>query len=222
MTTESTGARAVAAGEAPGTAAKSGRAGGPQLLELSSSDCGRVLDLARIAISVAAGATPASALDAGLAAAADLDASAAAFVTLTEGGQLRGCMGTLAEDRPLAWSVARSALLAAQRDPRFEPISPAELTEIHVEVSILGPASELREAAAFRPGVDGIIVQKGSCQALMLPEVATDQGWGTAEMLSATCRKAGLPTDAWRKPGTRLSVFRTLRFGGPAVVRREG
>ena len=67
------------------------------------------------------------------------------------------------------------------------------------------------------PGVHGVIVESVGRGALLLPEVATDHGWDGARMLGAVCEKAGLPRYAWRDQGTRRLVFRTVRFGGPAV-----
>jgi AmmeMemoRadiSam system protein A len=135
----------------------------------------------------------------------------AAFVTLTEGGSLRGCMGCLEADRPLGETVASAGASAAVRDPRFLPVTERELPAIHIDVSVLGPAVPLREPAAFRPGIDGIIVAREGRRALLLPEVATDLGWGTRQMLDAVCEKAGLEGHAWHDPRTRLFVFRTSR-----------
>jgi AMMECR1 domain-containing protein len=89
-----------------------------------------------------------------------------------------------------------------------------------VDVSILGPMGRLRDPGAFRPGVDGIVVRRGGQRGLLLPEVADSVGHGPTAMLEACCRKAGLPRDAWRDPGTELWVFRTSRFGGPVAVLR--
>lgn len=142
---------------------------------------------------------------------------AAVFVTLTANGELRGCMGTLEPDRPIEETVALTAITAALQDPRFRPVGADELPLIHVDVSILGPPVELADPFEFVPGVHGVIVERGGRRALLLPEVATDHGWDGARMLGAVCEKAGLSCDAWRDPETRRLVFRTIRFGGPAV-----
>lgn len=147
---------------------------------------------------------------------------AAVFVTLTREGELRGCMGRLVADLPVAEAVISSATSAALFDPRFAPVSADELPALRLDVSVLGPAVPLTDPAAFRPGVEGIVVERDGRGALLLPEVATEFGWGATEMLEAVCRKAGLARDAWRDPWTRLLVFRTLRFGGPAVEGDEG
>lgn len=142
---------------------------------------------------------------------AALDQPGAAFVTLTEHGSLRGCMGSLEAEQPLGEAVASAGASAAVRDPRFFPVTEGELATIHIDVSVLGPAVPLRDPAAFRPGVDGIIVAREGRRALLLPEVATDQGWDARAMLDAVCEKAGLEGHAWHDPRTRLFVFRTVR-----------
>ena len=120
-------------------------------------------------------------------------------------------MGSLVAEQPLGQAVASAGASAAVRDPRFLPLSERELPEIHIDVSVLGPAVPLCDPAAFRPGIDGIIVARDGRRALLLPEVATDQGWEAREMLDAVCEKAGLEGHAWHDPRTRLFVFRTVR-----------
>jgi AMMECR1 domain-containing protein len=94
----------------------------------------------------------------------------------------------------------------------------SELPRIHLEVSVLGPVVPLLDPGCLRLGIDGIIVQRGGRRGLLLPEVAPMLGNDPAAMFDTACRKAGLPAGAWRDPGTRLAVFRTDRFGGPAVA----
>lgn len=146
---------------------------------------------------------------------------AAAFVTLHQDGELRGCIGSLAADEPLWETVVTAATGAAARDPRFLPVAEHEVPSLSIDVSVLGPAVPLPDPAAFRPGIDGVIVERGSRRGLLLPEVATDQGWGAREMLETTCRKAGLAQDAWRDAGTHILIFRTARVSetsGPDPV----
>ena len=142
---------------------------------------------------------------------AGLDSPAAAFVTLHEDDVLRGCVGCLAADEPLWQTVMTAAVGAASRDPRFLPVTVQDVPYLTIDVSVLGPRVPLRDPAAFRPGLDGVLVERGDRRGLLLPEVATEQGWGAVEMLETTCRKAGLPRDAWRDPGTDVFVFRTAR-----------
>src|SRR6476469_4698806 len=84
-----------------------------------------------------------------------------AFVTLKRGGHLRGCIGTLECRRPLAEEVARVAVSAAREDPRFEPLREAELDDLDVEVSVLGPLEEIdpRDPAAIEIGRHGLVVE---------------------------------------------------------------
>jgi AmmeMemoRadiSam system protein A len=141
----------------------------------------------------------------------ELLAPAAAFVTLHQHGELRGCIGSLATDRPLWRNVLSAAIGAAVDDPRFAPLRADDVPSVSIDVSVLGPATLLRDPAAFEPGMHGTIVERGGRRGLLLPEVATDQGWGLRSMLECTCRKAGLPVDAWREPGTSVYLFRTSR-----------
>jgi AmmeMemoRadiSam system protein A len=176
-----------------------------------------LLDLVRTALAVATRREDPLALERALESGPGRDQRAAAFVTLTVDGELRGCMGNLDPTRPLRESVAASALSAALDDPRFPRVRSDELPGIEVGVSVLGPASPIADRGTFRPGVDGVIVERGGRRGLLLPEVATEWSWGATEMFTAVCRKAGLPGDAWRDPGTRLFAFQTVRFGGQAV-----
>lgn len=145
-------------------------------------------------------------------------APADAFVTLRRHGRLRGCIGTLGAGWPVGRAVVHAAGMAALDDPRFEPVGPAELAGLDVEVSILAPARPLEDAADFVPGRDGIVVEARGRRGVLLPQVATEMGWGATEMLEAVCRKAGLRADAWLEPATSLEVFEVVRVEGPLVA----
>ena len=185
-------------------------AGLPAPVSLDLETTTALLRIAREAVAAAATQAPRPRHESRPVTAA-LDEPGAAFVTITEHGLLRGCMGSLVAEQPLGDAVASAAVSAAVRDPRFLPLGERELPEIHIDVSVLGPAVPLRDPAAFRPGIDGIIVARDGRRALLLPEVATDQGWDAREMLDAVCEKAGLEGHAWHDPRTRLFVFRTVR-----------
>ncbi len=135
----------------------------------------------------------------------------AAFVTLHEHGELRGCMGQLDWERAAWENVVAAGTIVPCEDPRFRPVSPAELPSIRLEVSVLAPPAELVSAAEFDARTAGIIVERGGCRALLLPQVAEEFGWDSATTLQAVCEKAGLAGDAWRWPGTRLRSFRSVR-----------
>jgi AmmeMemoRadiSam system protein A len=196
---------------------EAGCAGGPAPVLIPPAERARLLGLARVAVAVAAGALPGAALDDALAAEPLPDRRAGAFVTLTEDGELRGCMGNLDAENPAWASVVDAARWAARGDLRFLGVEPGELAAMDIDVSILGPIACLDDPSAFRPGTDGIVVRRGGRRGLLLPEVADSVGRGPTDMLAACCGKAGLSSDAWRDPGTELWVFRTHRFGGPAA-----
>jgi uncharacterized protein len=178
----------------------------------------QLLALARTAVAVASRAEPAPALDAAMHGASLTDLQASAFVTLTEDGELRGCMGILDPDRPVHDSVAEAAACATRTDPRFRPVTPDELPRLEVDVSVLGPLVKLDDPLSWRLGVDGIVVELWGRRGLLLPEVAEENGLDRVAMLDIATRKAGLPGGSWRDPNARVYAFRTLRFGGPAVA----
>jgi AmmeMemoRadiSam system protein A len=180
--------------------------------QLAPSARKELLDLARAAVEAAARRGPEPALDPA-ALAPELLAPGASFVTLHERGQLRGCIGMLRYDRPLWMNVRDSAMAAARDDPRFEHVEASELPAIEIEVSVLEPPVAVPDASHFVAGRHGIIVERAGSRALLLPQVATEMGWGETEMLEAVCRKAGLRPDAWRDRGTRLYVFESVCFG---------
>lgn len=136
----------------------------------------------------------------------------AAFVTLTEGGELRGCIGNIEADEPLALNVAHNAVSAATGDPRFLPVGPEELSRIHIEINVLKPPFHIHDLGEFVHGRHGLILEKNGRRALFLPEVMVEQKWTPEETLSHLCLKAGLESDAWRSGGT-LYCFETEAFG---------
>lgn len=135
----------------------------------------------------------------------------ATFVTLTQGGELRGCIGSLEAHRPLLDDVRANARAAALRDPRFPPLVASELARTRVEVSLLTPteplpvASEADACRQLRPGVDGVILTAGGRRATFLPQV-----WETLpetrRFLQELAAKAGLPA------GTRLAQCTMCRY----------
>ena len=136
----------------------------------------------------------------------------AAFVTLKKCGELRGCIGRMDFDRPLWRNVVDAAVASALEDPRFEAVRPEELTELHLEISVLEPPVELKRIEDFDAQRHGIIIEKGYRHALLLPKVAQEHGWDESKVLEILCWKAGLPADAWREPDARLQVFTALDF----------
>lgn len=144
-----------------------------------------------------------------------------AFVTLHRGGVLCGCIGSLEATKPMVEAVAQNAIHAAFHDPRFEPLTEAELADLHVEVSLLTQPQPLAYANAdellrrLRPGIDGVILQgPGGAQATFLPQV-----WRQlplpVQFLGQLCRKAGLAENAWRAGPLRISTYQVQSFEEP-------
>mgnify|MGYP001156669787 CR=1 FL=1 len=141
----------------------------------------------------------------------DLRAPGASFVTLHCHGALRGCMGSLEGRRPLYLDVIDNALNAGFRDPRFEPVSPAEWPAVEIEVSVLSPLQSLAEPRRIELGLHGILLRRGHHGAVYLPQVAVEQGWDLETTLEHLSAKAGLPAGAWRQ-GAEFQVFECALF----------
>jgi AmmeMemoRadiSam system protein A len=130
-----------------------------------------------------------------------------AFVTLRLGGELRGCIGAIASSDRLPDVVEEMAVKAALEDPRFSPVSVRELQELTYEVSVLSVLEPVTSIENIDVGKHGLLIESGRSRGLLLPQVATEYGWTRDEFLSQTCRKAGLPSDAWKRNDVRLYRF---------------
>jgi len=131
-----------------------------------------------------------------------------AFVTITIHGALRGCIGNIIGQEPLVETVRDMAVAAASQDPRFPPLTEAELKDIHLEISVLSQPRRVKDASEIQLGKHGVIVSDGQHQGVFLPQVATDTGWSKEEFLAQLCsQKAGLPSDCWKDPKIALYVF---------------
>ncbi len=177
------------------------------LADLSAADRRSLLALARQSVAAHASGSAPPAVPATPA------VRAGAFVTLHRDRQLRGCIGSLQTDRPVAEIVRQSAVAAAE-DPRFSPVTPDEVGALDVEVSVLGPLEALDpvDPAGVEIGRHGLVVEEGLRRGLLLPQVATEWGWDAETFLSQACVKAGLPTDAWRR-GAGVFRFEAVVFG---------
>lgn len=146
----------------------------------------------------------------------ELHARGASFVTLTQHGQLRGCIGSLEAWRPLAQDVRENALAAAFRDPRFNALSADELPLTRVEVSLLTAAepisfsSEADALGQLRPGIDGIIFSAGTRRATFLPQV-WEQLPKPELFMAHLKQKAGLPADYWG-PNVQLERYTVRKW----------
>jgi AmmeMemoRadiSam system protein A len=143
----------------------------------------------------------------------------AAFVTLSTLGALRGCIGSLSAHRPLRDDVAANAVNAAVHDPRFPPLTHAELAETHIEVSVLSAPEPLpfvnhaEAVARLRPRVDGVTLEYGSHRGTFLPQV-WDQLPDASDFLVHLVRKAGLPA-GWWDDSARLTRYTVTAFEEP-------
>jgi AmmeMemoRadiSam system protein A len=140
-----------------------------------------------------------------------LRAPGAAFVTLTHGGALRGCIGYVHAIRPLAEAIAHCAASAATGDPRFSPVTARELSDLQIEISVLSPLRPAADPSEIQVGVHGLHISKDDQHGLLLPQVASELGWDRETFLRQVCVKAGLPQDAWRR-GANLQVFTVERI----------
>ena len=133
-----------------------------------------------------------------------------AFVSLHRGKELRGCIGTCFPTAPLCETVKDMTEAAASRDTRVAAISPAELAQIHIEVSVLSPLVEAKEPLVLEIGRHGLYISSGGRRGVLLPQVAVEYGWNMKKFLQQTCVKAGLPKDAWRRPEAQVLAFTTM------------
>ncbi|MFB0534431.1 MAG: AmmeMemoRadiSam system protein B [Anaerolineae bacterium] len=142
-----------------------------------------------------------------------------AFVTLTKHGELRGCIGHLIGDRPLYLVVQNVAVSAAVADQRFPTVTEEELSDLEIEISVLSPLEQVENVDQIQVGLHGVIIRQGLKQAVYLPQVAPEQGWGREEMLESLCLKAGLSKDAWKEEDTWLYVFTAEVFEEGSAIR---
>ncbi len=130
-----------------------------------------------------------------------------AFVTLTKHGALRGCIGHIQGNLPLVETIREMAPAAAFSDPRFPPVSKAELDELELEISVLTPLHLIKDIKEIEVGVHGLYLECQGYAGLLLPQVATEYGWSREEFLAHTCMKAGLSTKCWQQSETRIYIF---------------
>jgi len=135
-----------------------------------------------------------------------------AFVTLKSNGCLRGCIGRISSTQSLLQTVKEVAVSSAFEDPRFPPVTKSEWPSIRVEISVLSPLKRVTDPQEVCVGVHGVMIRSGLNSGLLLPQVATEQGWNRETFLSHACRKAGLGPDAWKDPSTKIEVFSAIVF----------
>ena len=146
-----------------------------------------------------------------------LRADGASFVTLTERGELRGCIGALEAYQPLVEDVREHAIAAALNDYRFRPVQVAELNGISLEVSRLTAPIPLEYSspddliAKLRPGVDGVILREGGRRATFLPQV-WEKLPDAEDFLSNLCHKMGAASDLWRRKHLDVLTYQVDEF----------
>ncbi len=144
------------------------------------------------------------------------DVHAGAFVCLYAGEDLRGCMGHVEADRPVARVVRKMAVAAARDDPRFGPLKPVEFEGLGIEISVLTPPAPA-SADDVVIGRDGLVVRRANRLGVLLPQVAEEWDLDREGFLAMACRKAGLPRDAWKDPRTSLMTFQAEVIGAPVA-----
>jgi AmmeMemoRadiSam system protein A len=133
------------------------------------------------------------------------------FTSLHLDGELRGCVGYVLPVNSVYRSVAETARAAAFEDNRFYPVAREEATALEIELSILSPPQVI-QAEAVEIGRHGLLISMAGHRGLLLPQVPVEHGWDRVTFLEQTCRKAGLPIDAWLK-GAMIEAFTAEVFG---------
>jgi len=134
-----------------------------------------------------------------------------AFTTIYVQGELRGCVGYVFPVASLYRTVAETARSAAFEDTRFWPITPEEAANLEVSLSILSPLKAIKPEEV-EIGRHGLLIGQHGHRGLLLPQVPVEHGWDRVTFLEQTCRKAGLPLEAWQK-GATLEAFTAEVFG---------
>lgn len=146
-----------------------------------------------------------------------LQARRGLFVSLHQGEELLGCIGTVSARKALAVLVGEMALSAALEDPRFRPAAQVA-GPIDLEISVLSPFRRVRGAEQVCVGRHGIMLHLGGHSGLLLPQVAGEHGWTAEQFLEAVSRKSMLGTQAWKDPKARLYVFEAQVFARKAAA----
>lgn len=142
-----------------------------------------------------------------------LKQKAGAFVTLHLNGDLKGCIGFVEAGLPLFETVAEVAAKSAVADPRFESVKMSEVKDLSIEISVLSPLQPIRNPDEVEVGYHGVLIEKEYFRGLLLPQVATENGWNREQFLSYVSMKAGLDKNAYKEPGAKLFVFTAEVFG---------
>jgi len=133
------------------------------------------------------------------------------FTSLHLRGELRGCVGYVLPVGALYRAVAETARAAAFDDTRFYPVTIAEAPHLEIELSVLSVPQPIQEDDV-EIGRHGLIISMAGRRGLLLPQVPVEHHWDRNTFLEQTCRKAGLPADAWQR-GAVIEAFTAEVFG---------
>ncbi|MFA7114625.1 MAG: AmmeMemoRadiSam system protein B [Candidatus Omnitrophota bacterium] len=178
--------------------------------ELTNSEKKLLLKIARVSVESAVNGRAAEEITAGIT--DSLKFETGAFVTLTQDGALRGCIGNIISQKPLYKLVGEMAAAAALDDNRFLPVVSDEVAELEFEISVLSPITKVEDISQITVGRDGLIIRKGIHSGLLLPQVATEYGWTVDEFLANTCIKAGINRDEYKNKGVEIYKFSAIVF----------
>jgi uncharacterized protein len=134
-----------------------------------------------------------------------------AFTSLYLRAALRGCVGYVLPANSVYRAVAETARAAALEDTRFSPVTREEAPSLEIELSILSPPEPIL-AEAVEIGRHGLLIGMAGHRGLLLPQVPVEHQWDRITFLEQTCRKAGLPLDAWQR-GATIEAFTAEVFG---------
>ena len=111
------------------------------------------------------------------------------FVTLRKKGELRGCVGTFDDAKPLGENLVRMAVAAAFQDGRFPAIQASEIPDLRLEISILGPLKKIDSLDEIELGKHGVYVRLAHRGGTYLPDVAVEQKWSVPEFVTHCARE---------------------------------
>lgn len=136
-----------------------------------------------------------------------LGVRAGVFISIYVEGKLRGCVGHIDQDLPLYQAVQEMTIAAASRDLRFVSIHVKDLPHVSLEISLLSPFTLIHHYNSIKIGQHGVMIQSGTKQGLLLPQVAESRNWTPQKFLAECCRKANLPRKAYTREDTQISIF---------------
>jgi len=185
----------------------------PVILQLTEADQQLLLQIARRAVQSYLGRERPHSPE--VPASSALTETHGVFVSIHQGKQLRGCIGNVYAASPLYRTAAECAIGAAIVDPRFMPLTAAELPAVEFEISVLSPLHSVSDIREIEIGKHGLLISNKTARGLLLPQVATMYGWDREQFLRETCKKAGLKSDDWKHEDVAIQRFSAIVFSEP-------